>query len=218
MGFSSMGRSQAQAQAQQSSRSTQGGSPSTESAQVRRTCVGHTQAPQVQCLLSVSQLGQRKHSFSSSTEKQDAQFITRGSSLNSVSRNSSATKERVKIFNLTPSLAQIKRGVLCQTSKNHHVVSVAVIVMCLMRKCMETSKVQVQINNKIWSSCFAVLLMFTFCVPISRNSSYHYLWAFFFSFNNKTQTCLSKSIKKSKFELKTQKIELPDNWAPTRNT
>ena len=38
--------------------------------------------------------------------------------------------------------------------------------MCLMLKCMQISKVQIQIHNQIWSSCFRrflVLVMFTFC-------------------------------------------------------
>ena len=42
-------------------------------------------------------------------------------------------------------------------------VSLAVSVMCLMLKCMEASKVQIQINNQIWSSCLLVLVMFTVC-------------------------------------------------------
>ena len=38
--------------------------------------------------------------------------------------------------------------------------------MCLMLNCVQTSKVQIQIHNQIWSSCFwrfLVLVMFTFC-------------------------------------------------------
>ena len=35
--------------------------------------------------------------------------------------------------------------------------------MCLMLKRMQTSKVQIQANNQVWSSCFAVLVMFIFC-------------------------------------------------------
>ena len=32
-----------------------------------------------------------------------------------------------------------------------------------MLKGMQTSKVQIQANNQVWSSCFAVLVMFIFC-------------------------------------------------------
>ena len=74
---SSVARRPAQVQVQaRSSRSTQEGSPLAESAHVRRTCVGHSGVPQVQSQHSVSQLGQRKNSLSSSTEKQNAQFIS----------------------------------------------------------------------------------------------------------------------------------------------
>ena len=41
--------------------------------------------------------------------------------------------------------------------------------MCLMLKRMETSKVQIQIKNQIWSSCFVVLVMFTFCGHIVKH-------------------------------------------------
>ena len=55
----------------------------------------------------------------------------------------------------------------CQAIKNHHhAVSLAVIVMCLMLKCMETSKVQIQAHTLVWSASFLVflvLVMFTFC-------------------------------------------------------
>ena len=70
-------------------------------------------------------------------------------------RGSLRSKGTCQDINLTASLAQVKRGVLCQTSKSHHhVVSLVVIVMCLMLICMQTSKVQIQINDQIWSSCF----------------------------------------------------------------
>ena len=52
----------------------------------------------------------------------------------------------------------------CQTTQSHHhVVALDVIVMGLMLKCMQTSNVQTQASNQVWSSCFAVLVMFIFC-------------------------------------------------------
>ena len=55
----------------------------------------------------------------------------------------------------------------CQATKiHHHVVSLVVIVMCLMLKCMQTSKVQIQTHTLVWSvsfPVFLVLVMFTFC-------------------------------------------------------
>ena len=57
--------------------------------------------------------------------------------------------------------SQKRRAV--QTLRHHHVVSLAVSVMCLMLKYMETSKVQIQIKNWIWSACLGILFMFTVC-------------------------------------------------------
>ena len=62
--------------------------------------------------------------------------------------------------------------------RHHHVVSLAVIVMCLMLKCMQTSKVQIQAHTLVWSLSFAaillVLVMFTFCghlvIPFDKNN------------------------------------------------
>ena len=60
-----------------------------------------------------------------------------------------------------------KREARCQASQSHHhVLSLAVIVMCLMLRCMETSKVQIQAHTLVWSVSFLVflvLVMFTFC-------------------------------------------------------
>ena len=61
-------------------------------------------------------------------------------------------------YHVYASLAQDKRGWLSLT-QSHHVVSLVVSVMCLMLKCMETSKVQIQIKNQIWSCCLGVLVM-----------------------------------------------------------
>ena len=59
----------------------------------------------------------------------------------------SATRERVKIsgINLTASLILPlwlkSKEAGCQTTQSHHhAVSIVVIVMCLMLKCMQTSK------------------------------------------------------------------------------
>ena len=59
-----------------------------------------------------------------------------------------------------------KRSVLSGIKIHHHVVSLVVIVMCLMLKCMETSKVEIQAHTLVWSVSFLVflvLVMFTFC-------------------------------------------------------
>ena len=54
-----------------------------------------------------------------------------------------------------------------QAAQTHHyVVSLVVIVMCLMLKRMQTSKVQIQAHTLVWSVSFLVflvLVMFTFC-------------------------------------------------------
>ena len=59
-----------------------------------------------------------------------------------------------------------KEAVSQAAQAHHHVVSLAVIVMCLMLKCMHTSKVQIQAHTLVWSVSFLVfliLVMFTFC-------------------------------------------------------
>ena len=61
----------------------------------------------------------------------------------------------------TASLAQVKRGWMSHI--HHHVISLDVIVMCLTLKCMQTSKVQIQAHNMVWSVCLLVLVMLTFC-------------------------------------------------------
>ena len=66
----------------------------------------------------------------------------------------SAKRERDKISTSLPHWLKSKEAG-CQTTQSlHHVATLVVIVMCLMLKCMQTSKVEIQINNQIWSSCF----------------------------------------------------------------
>ena len=78
-------------------------------------------------------------------------------------------RERVKhhVSDMLASLAQEKRHAVSSTQSHHHVVSLAVIVIRLMLKCMQTSKDQ---NPDPYSdlvvlfpAIFLILVMFTFC-------------------------------------------------------
>ena len=79
----------------------------------------------------------------------------------------SPQRERVKISDVIATTCLIGSSLkeaVCQAIKNlHHVVSLAVIVMCLMLKCMMTSKMEIQAHTLVWSVSFLVLVMFTFC-------------------------------------------------------
>ena len=125
------------------------------SAQNRRACVGHSLAPQAHCLHSVSQLVRRKHSTSSSTEKQhsSAHHQVGQFSSDQVLQRYSAPRELSTIQPHCFTGSSQKR-LCCSDTQSHHVVSLTVSVMCLMLKPMETSKVQIQIKNQIWSSVF----------------------------------------------------------------
>ena len=115
------------------------------------------------------QLGQLSSSQSSSTEQWSAQhrtahlmrqaalwsFTTKGACQDSTSYLASWLKP------------QKARGCKSSFQTHHHVVSLAVIVMRLMLKCMQTSKVQIQAHTLVWSVSFpailVLLVMFTFC-------------------------------------------------------
>ena len=62
-----------------------------------------------------------------------------------------------------PHWLKSKEAVCQATQSHHHVVSLDVIVMRLMLKCMTTSKMQIQAHHLVWSVSFLVLVMFTFC-------------------------------------------------------
>ena len=62
-----------------------------------------------------------------------------------------------------PHWLKSKEAVCQATQRHHHVVSLAVIVMCHMLKCMMTSNPRIQAHTLVWSVSFLVLVMFTFC-------------------------------------------------------
>ena len=72
---------------------------------------------------------------------------------------------------LMPHGSSHKRARGCKSSfqTHRHVVSLAVIVMCLMLTCMQTSKVQIQAHTLVWSLSFpaivVILVMFILWTP-----------------------------------------------------
>ena len=155
---------QVQLKVQPSSRSVQADSPSVEFKSCQWTWFGHSRVPQVQSIiLWVSLVSCQSHYHCLLSNGQ----LSAHHEARSISVVASATKGACQesAHTLPHGSRSQKGGCLSSTQNHHHAVSLAVIVMCLMLKCMQTSKVQIQAHTLVWSVSFLVflvLVMFTF--------------------------------------------------------